>query len=60
MNKIIHNQFKSITSIILLFLVLASDEFPDLKPPEMRCKPKQKQHVSYDDDDIIFIKEEKR
>ena len=51
---------------ILLYLVLASDELPDLKPPTMKCKPKQQQQVSSSDDDdddddgIIFIKEEKR
>ena len=47
---------------ILLYLVLASDELPDLKSPTMKCKPKQQQVSSYDDDDddIIFIKEEKR
>ena len=49
---------------ILLYLVLASDELPDLEPPTMKCKPKQQQQqVSSsddDDDDIIFIKEEKR
>ena len=46
---------------ILLYLVLASDELPDLKPPTVKCKPKQQQQLSsYDDDDIIFIKEEKR
>ena len=47
---------------ILLYLVLASDELPDLEPPTMKCKPKQQQQVSSsddDDDDIIFIKEEK-
>ena len=31
---------------ILLYLVLASDELPDLKPPTMKCKPKQQQQVS--------------
>ena len=55
---------------ILLCLVLASDELPDLEPPTMKCKPKQQQVSSSDDvdddddddddDDIIFIKEEKR
>ena len=50
---------------ILLYLVLASHELPDLEPPTMKCKPKQQQQVSSsddddDDDDIIFIKEEKR
>ena len=50
---------------ILLYLVLASDELPDLEPLTMKCKPKQQQQVSSsdddnDDDDIIFIKEEKR
>ena len=47
---------------ILLYLVLASDELPDLESPTMKCKPKQQQQVSSsdDDDDIIFIKEEKR
>ena len=51
---------------ILLYLVLASDELPDLEPPTMKYKPKQQQQVSSsdddddDDDDIIFIKEEKR
>ena len=54
---------------ILLYLVLASDELPDLEPPTMKCKPKQQQQVSSSDDDdgddddgddIIFIKEEKR
>ena len=44
---------------ILLYLVLASDELPDLKPPTMKCKPKQQQQVSSSDDDLIFIKEEK-
>ena len=47
----------------LLYLVLASDELPDLEPPTMKCKPKQQQQQqvsSSDDDDIIFIKEEKR
>ena len=48
---------------ILLYLVLASDDLPDLEPPTMKCKPKQQQVSSSDDDDdddIIFIKEEKR
>ena len=47
---------------ILLYLVLASDELPDLELPTMKCKPKQQQQQvsSSDDDDIIFIKEEKR
>ena len=49
---------------ILLYLVLASDELPDLKPPTMKCKPKQQQQVSSsddddDDDDIYSSKRQK-
>ena len=57
LNETIQIQFPSINFEFLGYL-LASDELPDINPPEIRRRLKKQDPSS--DEDVIFIKEEKR